>query len=270
MPPGADLFVVCKQCGSEVSPYITECPYCGSRLRRRAPKLPRAHVPSRSTPRRGRLSALLARSPSSRSAPRGRSRGTRRAARASWDATRPYATIALVAVGALAWIVRHAEPQVFLKAAIVGPLNGDWWRLLSSPFAYLNGFYAFIALLVVAIFGWLLEQRHGPITVLALFFAASVSGALVALAVYPAPIVTGANAAGLAMLGAWAVPDLLALRDGDYYEGDLLGAGALGGLLLALPFAFPTPEVSWLSGVSGLAVGLLAGLGLQRTAAGGA
>ncbi len=41
MSPGPDLFVVCKQCGSEVSPYITECPYCGARLRRRAPKLPR-------------------------------------------------------------------------------------------------------------------------------------------------------------------------------------------------------------------------------------
>ena len=63
------------------------------------------------------------------------------------------------------------------------------------------------------------------------------SGALVALAVYPAPIVTGANAAALAMLGAWAVPDLLAARTGAYYDGDLLGAGALGGLLLAIPFA---------------------------------
>jgi len=34
-----DLFVVCKKCGSEVSPYITECPYCGNRLRKRAPKI---------------------------------------------------------------------------------------------------------------------------------------------------------------------------------------------------------------------------------------
>ncbi len=47
MTSGADLFVVCKQCGSEVSPYITECPYCGNRLRRRAPKLPRVHAPTR-------------------------------------------------------------------------------------------------------------------------------------------------------------------------------------------------------------------------------
>ena len=34
-----DLNVVCKHCGAEVSPYITECPYCGQRLRKRAPKL---------------------------------------------------------------------------------------------------------------------------------------------------------------------------------------------------------------------------------------
>ena len=36
-----ELSVVCKNCGSEVSPYVTECPYCGTRLRKRAPKLER-------------------------------------------------------------------------------------------------------------------------------------------------------------------------------------------------------------------------------------
>ena len=35
------MSVVCKSCGSEVSPYVTECPYCGTRLRKRAPKLER-------------------------------------------------------------------------------------------------------------------------------------------------------------------------------------------------------------------------------------
>ena len=40
-----DLFVICKNCSSEVSPYITECPYCGHRLRKRAPKIERSgHV----------------------------------------------------------------------------------------------------------------------------------------------------------------------------------------------------------------------------------
>ena len=45
MSSGPDLFVVCKNCGSEVSPYITECPYCGTRLRKRAPKLESGGVP---------------------------------------------------------------------------------------------------------------------------------------------------------------------------------------------------------------------------------
>ncbi|MGB3099194.1 MAG: zinc-ribbon domain-containing protein, partial [Solirubrobacterales bacterium] len=36
-----ELSVVCKSCGSEVSPYVTECPYCGHRLRKRAPELER-------------------------------------------------------------------------------------------------------------------------------------------------------------------------------------------------------------------------------------
>ena len=34
-----ELNVVCKSCGAEVSPYVTECPYCGARLRKRAPEL---------------------------------------------------------------------------------------------------------------------------------------------------------------------------------------------------------------------------------------
>jgi hypothetical protein len=25
-----ELSVICKNCGSEVSPYVTECPYCGA------------------------------------------------------------------------------------------------------------------------------------------------------------------------------------------------------------------------------------------------
>jgi hypothetical protein len=51
---GPDLFVICKHCGSEVSPYITECPYCGSRLRKRAPKLDRDGRPAEKERRRAR------------------------------------------------------------------------------------------------------------------------------------------------------------------------------------------------------------------------
>src|SRR2546421_12951711 len=57
--PQPDLFVVCKNCGSEVSPYVTECPYCGQRVRKRAPKIDRggddAQEQKRRRPRLSRL-----------------------------------------------------------------------------------------------------------------------------------------------------------------------------------------------------------------------
>jgi membrane associated rhomboid family serine protease len=166
------------------------------------------------------------------------------------------------------------------KLVLAGPLHGDWWKLLSSQFTYNNGLYAFVALLAIALFGWLLERRHGPVAVLALFLAAGVTGALVASAVYAQPIVIGGDAAALGLLAAWAAPDLRAARAGAYYEGDLLGAGALAALLLAVPFVLPRTgfildgnhiivgQPSWLAGVTGGAVGLVLGLGLSRARSG--
>lgn len=273
MSPGPDLFVVCKQCGSEVSPYITECPYCGSRLRSRAPKLPRVKS-------RGRVLRRLARSLTlSHSPSRTRARFGRSARHGDYPRgeSPPYATIALVALGCAGWVLVRGgylgavhvaglgyvsgAYVSFFKIAVGGPLHGDWWKLLTSPFAYLNGLYAFAALLATAIFGWLLERRRGPAIVLALFFAGSVTGAVAAVAVYSEPIVSGANAGALALVAAWSVPDLRAARGGRYYEGDLLGAGAIAALLLALPYA--RPEASWVAGAVGALVGLIAGLGLD-------
>jgi membrane associated rhomboid family serine protease len=251
MTSSADLFVVCKKCGSEVSPYITECPYCGHRLRRRAPKLPRDRMRE---PRRRLL----------RGASLGRLRsGEIAGVRAD---TPPYATIGLVAASCGIWIAAQGAYVDIGKLWIAGPLQGDWWRLLSSQFVYARGFSAglsmFAMLVCVAIYGTLLERRHGPLVVLMLFFAAGVTGGLLAEAVYSFPVVTGANAGALALLAAWAAPNLLAARAGEHYEGDLLGTAAIAAVLLAMPFA--RVEVSWLAGVAGAALGLTLGLGLSR------
>ena len=139
-------------------------------------------------------------------------------------------------------------------------------RMMLTQFVYGRGFssglFMFVTLLSIAIFGSLLERRHGPLVVLALFFAAGISGGLAAEAVYPIAVVTGANAGALALLAAWAVPHLLAARAGDYYEGDLLATAAIAAVLLAMPYA--RPEVSWLAGLPGAALGLTVGLGLSR------
>jgi len=259
MTSGADLFVVCKQCGSEVSPYVTECPYCGHRLRRRAPKLPRVHGPSQPSGGRGRLGALLGLRTR-------RARRTRRASSSRWAATRPLVTIALVTVSCGVWVAEHAEPALYLHVVVFGPLNGDWWKLFTYEFAYLKGIYAFVAIASIALFGWLLERRHGSAVVLALALGGGATGALVAEAVYAFPWVAGGNCVALALLAAWAAPELGAPRSGAYDEADLLGAGVIAALLLALPFALEPAEANWLAGVTGCAFGLLVGLGLQRSA----
>jgi membrane associated rhomboid family serine protease len=155
----------------------------------------------------------------------------------------------------------------FSKLIVFGPLHGDWWRLVTSQFAYANGFfaivYAFTVLAAVAIFGWLLQQRYGAAVVLALFLGAGVAGAVATLAVYPHDaIVSGANGAALALLAAWAAPDLRAASRRSYYDGDLLGAAAIAAALLAMPFA--RPEASWVAGITGGVIGLAVGVGLAR------
>src|SRR5687768_6430032 len=86
-----DLFVVCKNCGAEVSPYITECPYCGTRLRKRAPKIERDGTIAEPKPRRQRK----VRTPRAPRAPRERER--------SYD-SKPWATIVLIALSCFMWV----------------------------------------------------------------------------------------------------------------------------------------------------------------------
>jgi len=262
MSSGADLFVVCKQCGSEVSPYITECPYCGHRLRRRAPELPRGKDATSAGRRSRRLHLPRFGRSGERSvlaSPRARRVHSGTSLRLD---SRPYATSALLAASCALWVIFHARPILYFELALIGPLHGDWWKLFSTQFVYLNGLYAFVTLLAVAIFGWLLERRRGPVVTLVVFLGAGATGALVASAVYAEPFVSGGNGAALGLLAAWAVPDLVDARAGNYYEGDLLGVAAIAALLLVIPYA--RPEASWLAGVMGAVVGLVLGFGMYR------
>jgi membrane associated rhomboid family serine protease len=241
----ADLFVVCKNpdCGQEVSPYVTECPYCGTRLRKRAPKLERGgprRVRRMPVPGLGRLRP-------------GEIPGVR-ADRA------PYATIALVVATCVFWVVLRGDYVGADKLLIIGGLHGDWWRSLTAPFAYLNGVYQFVTLFGVALFGWLLERRHGLFVVLGLFLLGAAGGAFVAGALDTQTIVSGANGGALALLCAWAVPDLLARSRDHDYDGDLLGALVFGLVLLALPIA--VPEASGIAGGVGVLIGFAGGLAL--------
>lgn len=255
MSSGApDLFVICKSCGSEVSPYITECPYCGSRLRKRAPKLDREGRPAEQ-PRRPRMRAPV---PSLGPLRRGEIPGIR-------TDGRPYATIALVVASLVLLVLIEGDVVTLADVAIVGQPDGEWWRVVTAAFAYDGNGYAFVALFAIAVFGWLVERRHGAPAVGALFLAGGAGGLAVAAAVETFPLALGGNGAALALLVAWALPDVRDLRRGREIDGDLLGAAVFAAVLLLLPVAVDAADA--LAGAVGVFAGLAIGYPLARRGA---
>jgi membrane associated rhomboid family serine protease/DNA-directed RNA polymerase subunit RPC12/RpoP len=238
----AELFVVCKNCGSEVSMYVTECPYCGQRVRKRAPKLDRGAEPDEPPRPRRRAPRLpkLRHDEIPGIAPE----------------TRPYATIVLIAGALLATLLWTAGVSPLDLGAIVAPIGDEWWRLPTYAFIHTNMGALFATAVSTAIFGVQLERRFGAGAMLVIFLlGATAGGALTELLeVYPA---VGANGAALALLSAWLVDDRLALRRGDDRETDLIGVAVVAAVLLLLPLA--DEDTSWAAGAGGIAVGTLIG-----------
>jgi membrane associated rhomboid family serine protease len=249
-----DLFVVCRNCGSEVSPYVTECPYCGQRVRKRAPKLDRSGGEPQ-TKRRARRRPTL---------PRLRADEIAGVA----PDTRPYATFGLVLLGALSTLLFRADPGLDLGYIFV-PVVEDVWRFFVAPFLFADQIgYAFVTLVAVGIFGTLLERRFGPLAVIAVFVLSGAAGmALVAFAETP-PLFTdatafdvfGANGAALGLLCAWLVDDRMAARRGEDRENDLLGVYVVAIVLVLLSLAEEQANIG--AAVGGGAAGALLGLAL--------
>ena len=243
-----ELSVVCKSCGSEVSPYVTECPYCGTRLRKRAPKLERHG--DEITPRQPR----------------------RRLRRPSIPkiavADRPYATIAAILGPAALLLVQRAAGLVPSDAgAIVGPIGSEWWRYLAAPFAYDDLGYLFVIAVAVAVFVPPLERRLGTVAVVMLLLACGGLGMLGASAMHSIGLdagtllAAGGNGLALGAVGAWFAIRYAESRrhPGDDY--DLIGVTVCAAVLLALPLVEDFANV-W-AGVAGGVVGLLAGLAVR-------
>jgi membrane associated rhomboid family serine protease len=236
------LTVVCRSCGSEVSPYVTECPYCGTRLRRRAPKLER------------RGDELQARE-------RRRLRPRRRT-RTPWLTERPYATIVAIVAPAAALIAQRALDQPLTDfGAIAGPVGSEWWRYLAAPFAYTDVGYLFVVALAVAIFGGAVERRLGTVSTVLLILACGGLGMLAADGIEQAlageedPLLAaGGNGVGLGLLCAWVVLRTAEVRARVDEEADVIGAAIAAAVLVLLPLVEDTASV-----FAGLAGGVVGG-----------
>jgi membrane associated rhomboid family serine protease len=256
-----DLFVVCKNCGSEVSPYVTECPYCGQRVRKRAPKLDRSSgEPAQKRRRRQRRLPRLRAEEIAGIAPD----------------TRPYATFGLIVACVVGMLLYAASPSMdigYLSISSVAPglSDDEVWRWFATPFLHGDQLgYGFVALVAVGIFGTLLERRFGAVAVVATFILAGAAGAGLAVVLETPPLlsdaplwrVIGANGAALGVLVAWLVDDRLAARRGDDRENDLLGVYVVAAVLVLL--SLTTEEANISAAVGGALVGAVMGLLLPR------
>jgi membrane associated rhomboid family serine protease len=246
-----ELSVICKNCGSEVSPYVTECPYCGTRLRKRAPKLER------------RGDALEAQRPRRRRRPRLRRRPRSDAA----GAFRPYATLAAIVGSAVLLLVQKAsgDPLSAFGGLLI-PLEGQWWRYLTAPFAYVDVGYLFVVAVGLAIFATGVERRLGSVPTAVLLLACGSLGMVAASAVANAQgdiaVIAGGNGMALGAVAAW-----FAIRRAEAHgaideEYDTIGVAVAAAVLIALPLFASTADV-----VAGLVGGVVGGLaGLAATA----
>ncbi len=246
-----DLFVVCKNCGSEVSPYVTECPYCGQRVRKRAPKLERDEPGAEARPkeRRRRIPKLSRLRPSE--------------IEGIAPDTRPVATFLLIGVSVAVSLVLAGGLTFAEVGGIVVPLDEEPWRYATASFVHDSLAYQFATLVAVGIFGTLLERRFGWFAPLLVFMAAGAAGIAAAVQLNLGPVaesnvlyaVLGANGAALGLLTAWLVDDRRAARHGDQRGNDLVGVAVIAALLLLLPLA--VTEANPVAGPVGALAGAL-------------
>jgi membrane associated rhomboid family serine protease len=260
-----ELSVVCKSCGSEVSPYVTECPYCGARLRKRAPKLQRRGEGLEARKKRHRRPRL------------------RRGKLAALDSTRPYATIAVIVGSAVVCLVQRATGDALVSVgAIASPVGSEWWRYLTAPFAYGDIGYLFVVAVGLALFGPGIERRLGSVATLILLVACGALGMVAANAFHPAHAlvlsingvdkvqvgsgISGGNGVALGALGAWSALRYSETRNAIDQDLDWIGIAVCVAVLLLLPAV--EDEASVWGGLAGGLVGVLAGFaaGAARSA----
>ena len=241
--------MICRSCGSEVSPYITECPYCGNRLRKRAPKLDR----------HGRVAEKRRRRSPGPSLPRLR-RGEIPGIRGE---ARPYASGVLVLLGMAGYLVWRVGGLDIYQLTIDGDKPGS--SLVAPDHRPIHLQQPWVCVRRPRRDrGIRLAARAAPRT-------AARAGAVrdrrrrrhcgnrggVQLPERPRGQRSGAGAAD-----GVGDPDLIALRRRQDIDGDLLGAVLIAVVVALMPLVVEAPAPSWVSDGVGILGGLAIGLPL--------
>ena len=264
-----ELSVVCKNCGSEVSPYVTECPYCGQRLRKRAPELEREgdEIKVRRSRRQKRRIAKQIKRDGRRAEGESRRGPSLASISDAGIGERPMATIVALLIPAVLLVLERAIPLSFSDTgAIVGPVGDQVWRYVTAPFAYVDLGALLVIGAAIGIFGTAVERRIGTLMTATLILACGTTGMLAADAVASAGlddflVAAGGNGVALGLLGAWLMLWRAEAKTTFAEPLDTIGVSVVAVVLLLLPLVEETADP-----VAGV-VGGLVGVGLGQLAA---
>lgn len=237
-----------------MSPYVTECPYCGNRLRKRAPKLERegdeirVHESRRDKRRRLRSE-----------------RAARRGPAVDLDA-RPIATGLTIVIGAVLIVLSQAVPLSLREiGAIVGPVGSEVWRYVTAPFAYDDVGAFIVTATAIGVFGSSVEKRLGSLATATLILATGTLGMLAAGAAESAGlteslVAAGGNGVALGLLGAWLMLWRGEAKTHFSEPLDAIGVVVAAAVLLLLPLfeVSADPIAGLVGGLVGLGMGSLA------------
>lgn len=238
---------------------MTECPYCGHRLRKRAPQLEREGDEikvreSRRERRRRRKREKREERQRSRQLPSLKSEAI---------SGRPLATISVLAVSGVLLVLQRAVPWSPAEVgAIAGPVSSEVWRYVTAPFVYDDIGALIVTAVAIAIFGTAVERRLGSLATLTLIVACGSGGMLAADAAASAGlddflVAAGGNGVALGLLGAWLMLRRAEARTTLTEPVDMIAVVVVAVVLLMLPLVEVYADP--IAGVAGGAVGLLLG-----------
>lgn len=252
-----ELQVICKSCGAEVSPYVTECPYCGARLRKRAPDLEERD--GGLAPQRSRREKL---------------KEKRRGLSLPGLPYGPWATGFLLVASAVLLAVRLGLGEDMVGLGAVGaPAPAEWWRFLLAPLVYEGVGYLFGAGLAIAIFGAAVERRLGTGSTAVLLVACGSLGVLGAFAIADQrgaeEVLAGGNGTALGVIAAWWILRRSEARrsvEPEQVEWAPALIAALVILALSLVQSTADPFAAIIGGATGALAGVISSLGGRRAA----
>lgn len=255
-----ELFVICSNCSSEVSPYVTECPYCGNRLRKRAPDIKKARKQEAKQDKKAEKRAAKQRE-------RLRSEYEGGAASYLSSPSQPRVTILLILVAVVASLIARSGfsgVSEFMAERLTYYRGGgaDVWTLFTAPFLQFWFGYGFICLGVFAMFGSGIERRFGWWAPLLVWMIGGAFGILAESLVVDFPSTFGAYGAAACAFVAWVI---VVVQQEDLRDHDTLGLAAVAAVMCALPIATESASVWTLIG--GVIAGGICGAVLSRVEA---